>query len=69
LRHGGRTTLAARCTDFDVAVVGAGIVGVSSAAELALSGKSAAVLDMYDQLPYGATGRSAALFAEKPFQL
>jgi len=51
----------------DVVIAGAGIAGVSIAAKLALRGVSVRVLDMYDQYPYGATGRSAALFAKSYF--
>lgn len=47
---------------FDVIVIGAGIAGVSAAAELAGAGR-VVVLEMEAQPGYHATGRSAAYFA------
>lgn len=47
---------------YDFIVIGAGIAGVSVAAELAAFGK-VCVLEMESQPGYHATGRSAAFFA------
>jgi D-arginine dehydrogenase len=49
--------------DFDVAVVGGGIAGVSAAAALAESA-SVVLLEQEQQLAYHTTGRSAAAFLE-----
>lgn len=49
-------------TDFDIAVVGAGIAGASAAAELAASAR-VVLLEMESQAGFHATGRSAAFFA------
>lgn len=51
----------------DIAIIGAGIAGMSAAAKLAIRGQSVAVLELDEQFPRGATGRSAALFAESYF--
>ncbi|WP_375572554.1 FAD-binding oxidoreductase [Seohaeicola saemankumensis] len=53
----------AESLDVDFAIVGAGIAGVSVAAELAEHG-SVAVLEMEEQPGYHTTGRSAALFSK-----
>jgi D-arginine dehydrogenase len=50
-------------TDFDVAIIGAGIAGASLAAELAGS-RSVLLLEAEAQPGYHATGRSAAFWAE-----
>jgi D-arginine dehydrogenase len=48
----------------DIAVVGAGIAGVSAGAVLAESGADVAVLEAEDRSGHHATGRSVALFSE-----
>lgn len=48
--------------NYDVIVIGAGIAGISAAAELSAHGRTL-VLEMEDQPGYHATGRSAAYFA------
>lgn len=48
---------------FDIAVIGAGIAGVSVAAELASAGRRVALLERERQPGYHTTGRSAAVFA------
>ncbi|MGD0189806.1 MAG: FAD-binding oxidoreductase [Rhizomicrobium sp.] len=50
-------------TEVDIAVVGAGIAGLSAAAELARS-RRVVVLESEPQPGYHSTGRSAAVFAE-----
>jgi D-arginine dehydrogenase len=50
-------------TEVDIAVVGAGIAGLSAAAELARS-RRVVVLERESQPGYHSTGRSAAVFAE-----
>jgi D-arginine dehydrogenase len=59
--------VAARATEFDIMVVGAGMAGISCAGELAGGPRSVGVIDMYDRLPYAATARSSAFFAESYF--
>jgi D-arginine dehydrogenase len=54
----------ARRLAVDVAVVGAGIAGVSAGAALAEAGAGVAVLEAEDRPGYHATGRSVALFSE-----
>ncbi|MCO6381807.1 FAD-binding oxidoreductase [Oceanicola sp. 502str15] len=49
-------------TDFDVAVIGGGIAGVSAAAEIA-KGASVVLIEAERQPGYHSSGRSAALFA------
>ncbi|MBY6046941.1 NAD(P)/FAD-dependent oxidoreductase [Vannielia litorea] len=49
-------------TDFDVAVIGGGIAGVSAAAEIA-NGASVVLIEAERQPGYHSSGRSAALFA------
>lgn len=61
-RRSGRSTLQGMSDEFDVLVIGAGIAGVSAAAELANSMR-VALVDMEAQPGYHATGRSAAFFA------
>lgn len=51
-------------TDFDFAIVGAGIAGASLAAELAEGGAGVCVLEAEDQPGYHSTGRSAAFWEE-----
>jgi D-arginine dehydrogenase len=48
----------------DVAVVGGGIAGVSSACDLAQAGMSVTLLEQEAQLAHHTTGRSAAIFLE-----
>jgi D-arginine dehydrogenase len=50
--------------DVDVIVIGAGIAGVSVAAELAGDGRRVVVLEQESRPGYHSTGRSAALFSE-----
>ncbi len=49
---------------FDVIVIGAGIAGASTAAEIAAAGRKVLVLEGEAQPGYHSTGRSAALFSE-----
>jgi D-arginine dehydrogenase len=53
--------------NFEFAIIGAGIAGISTAAKLAERDHSVLVLEQDVQFPQGATGRSAALFAESYF--
>src|SRR5690242_5591367 len=48
----------------DVAVIGAGIAGVSAAFEFAVAGRDVVLLEQESQPAYHTTGRSAAMFLE-----
>lgn len=50
-----------------IIIVGAGIAGVSLAAKAAEAGAKVTILEQYGEFPYGATSRSAALFAKSYF--
>ncbi len=51
-------------SEFDIIIIGAGIAGVSAAAELAARGQRVLVLERESHPGFHSTGRSAALFSE-----
>jgi len=52
---------------YDIAVVGGGMAGMAVGANLAAKGRKVIILDQYDTIPNGATGRSAALYSTAYF--
>lgn len=50
-------------SDFDIAIIGAGIAGASVAAELAAKGVRAVLIEQESQPGYHTTGRSAAVYS------